>query len=122
MVRCFRPPSDLVTCTNLPSAKIHHLSPASQNVTDIARARRFPSMLRRQPTRIELSQADIDELDAIRRERAVAAKPSEQFASVEQTRREQAVANMSDRARLGLPDGKSASAQFQGNEASVTRS
>jgi Anaphase-promoting complex APC subunit CDC26 len=57
-------------------------------------------MLRRQPTRVELSQADIDDLDVVRREREeAAAGPTLPPA----TRREAAVGNKTDRQRLGLP-------------------
>lgn len=70
-------------------------------------------MLRRKPTRIDLSQADIDELDVVRRERAADTKAPERLDGIDLTRREQAVAGKSDRARLGLPDNKNSSAGIE---------
>jgi hypothetical protein len=60
-------------------------------------------MLRRKPTRVELSQVDIDALDKIRAERLakIEAPGEEQIATT--TRREAAVANLTERERLGLP-------------------
>jgi hypothetical protein len=60
-------------------------------------------MLRRKPTRMELCQADVDALDLIRRDRVAETQALEETSIAAPTRREAAIANMSDRERLGLP-------------------
>lgn len=74
-------------------------------------------MLRRKPTRIELTQPDVDDLDAIRREAQAAAEassdrgeemtasagPSGGARSSDVTRREAALGAKTDRQRIGLP-------------------
>jgi hypothetical protein len=60
-------------------------------------------MLRRKPTRVELTQADMDELDLVRREAEVARlAASAEPAPATPTRRDAAVAGQSTRERLGL--------------------
>lgn len=67
-------------------------------------------MLRRKPTRLEMTQADLDELDAFRRETdakrsadTAAASGAAPVPSTAATRRNAAVAGQSARDRLGLP-------------------
>jgi hypothetical protein len=76
-------------------------------------------MLRRKPTRVELSQADIDGLDVVRAERdeeaASAAAAANNIAVPSQTRREAAITDMSDRQRLGLPSAAAAAAAAAGD-------
>jgi Anaphase-promoting complex APC subunit CDC26 len=66
-------------------------------------------MLRRKPTRVELTQADMDELDLVRREAEVARISADTVdAAAPPTRRETAVAGMSARERLGVTEATAA--------------
>jgi Anaphase-promoting complex APC subunit CDC26 len=60
-------------------------------------------MLRRKPTRVELSQVDVDALDKIRAENLAKIDASAEAQIATTTRREAAVANLTERERLGLP-------------------
>lgn len=65
------------------------------------------TMLRRKPTRVELTQTDIDELDLVRREAELARlravdSAAEAATPPPPTRREAAVAGQSANDRLGL--------------------
>jgi hypothetical protein len=97
---CARLNTTFTNCFCIPNAPIH---PRRSGVPLSTVLPNRDKMLRRKPTRMDLCQADVDALDLIRRDRVAETQASEEASLVAPTRREAAIANMSDRERLGLP-------------------